>query len=68
MRPLIRCLPARERGLLVLAIVGALYEFAGRFYWTPQSFTLDHITHIVGAQSLLAGLGVAFPVIDPSDF
>ncbi len=52
----------------MLAIVGALYEFAGRFYWTPQSFTLDHITHIVGAQSLLAGLGVAFPVIDPSDF
>ncbi len=68
MRPLTGNLPARERGLLVLAIVGALYEFAGRFYWTPQSFTLDHITHIVGARSLLAGLGVAFPVVNPSNF
>jgi len=68
MRPINRYLSARECGLLVLAIAGSLYEFVGRLYWSPLSFTLDHITHIVGARSFLAGLGISEPVVEPADF
>lgn len=68
MRPRNGFLSARECWLLGLAIAGALYEFIGRLYWSPLSFTLDHITHIVGARSFLAGPGIAEPVVDPADF
>lgn len=68
LRPINGYLSARECRLLLLAIAGALYEFVGRLYWSPLSFTLDHITHIVGARSFLAGLGIAEPVVEPANF
>lgn len=58
----------KELLLLILALLGGFYEGAGRFYWSPQTFNFDHTRQVIGAQSLLAGEGVAIGVVDPADF